>query len=118
MDKHQLAGFDERERGFCRPVEIEPVEGGVRAILRYETLRIVTEAQETQTIALQELVRMLQIQGYSQLRSQLTVRNGAYLGSQEPWIEFPDPERKPDQSGGWFGKLRRCFQRRHEETHG
>ena len=118
MDKHQLAGIDERERGFCRPVEFEQAGGGVRAILRYETLRVTTEARDTEATALEELIRTLQSQGYSQLRSQLSVRNGLYLGSQEPWIEYPDPVRKLEQSGGWFGKLRRCFQRRHEEAHG
>jgi len=118
MDKHQLAGFDEHVRGFCRPVEFEHTEGGVRAILRYETLRVVTEARDTQATALEELIRTLHRQGYSQLRSQLSVRNGAYLGSQEPWIEYPDPERTLEQSGGWLGRLLRCFQRRSEETHG
>lgn len=118
MDQHRLAGLDARERGFSRPVEFELAEGGVRAILRYETTRVVTAARDTPGGALEELIHALHEQGYSQLRSQLSVRNGLYLGSQEPWIEYPDPERKPEQSGGWFGKLQRCFQRRHEESHG
>ncbi len=32
LDKHQLAGLDNRERGFSRPVEFERVEEGYRAI--------------------------------------------------------------------------------------
>jgi hypothetical protein len=118
MDKHQLAGFDERERGFSRPVEFQLAEGGVRAILRYETMRVVTEPRNTQTTALEELIHTLQGQGFSQLRSQLNVQNGAYLGSQEPWIEYPDPKRNHEQSGGWLGRFLRRFQRRSEETHG
>ena len=118
MDQHRLAGLDALERGFSRPVEFELAEGGVRAILRYETTRVVTAARDTPGTALEELIHTLHEQGYSQLRSQLSVRNGLYLGSQEPWIEYPAPERKPEQSGGWFGKLRRCFQRRYEESHG
>lgn len=118
MDKHQLAGFDARERGFSRSVEFEETEGGVRAILRYETTRVVTAARETPATALAELIRTLQGQGYSQLRSQLSVRNGVYLGSQEPWIEYPDPERKSEPSSRWLERLVRCFQPRQENPHG
>jgi len=118
MDQHRLAGLDALERGFNRPIEFDVTERGTQAILRYETTRVVTAARESTGTALDELIQTLQEQGYTQLRSQLSVRNGLYLGSQEPWIEYPDPERKPEQSDGWFRKLRRCFQRRHEELHG
>ena len=118
MDKHQLAGFDARERGFSRPVEFEEAEGGIRAILRYETTRVVTAVCETPVGALEELIRTLQGQGYSQLRSQLSVRNGSYLGSQEPWLEYADPHRNPEPSSGWLGRLVRCFQPRRENPHG
>lgn len=118
MDKHQLAGIDERERGFCRTVEFEQAEAGVRAVLRYETLRVATEARDTEATALEELIRTLQSQGYSQLRSQLSVQNGTYLGSQKPWIEYPDPECRPERSDGWLGTLRRWFRGQQEGQHG
>ena len=118
MEQHRLSGFDARERGFSRSVEFERADGGYRAILRYETTRVATTARETPTAALEELIRTLQGQGYSQLRSQLSIRDGTYLGSQEPWIEYPDPERQPEQPGGWLGRLLRCFQRRPEDSHG
>ena len=105
QEKHQLAGFDARERGFSRAVTFERAEGGYQAILRYETTRVVTLAQETPETALVELIRMLQGQGYRQLRSQLSVREGTYLGSREPWIEYPDPEREPETPAGLIGKL-------------
>ena len=118
QEKHQLAGLDTRERGFSRPVVFEKVSGGHQAILRYETTRVVTTVQNTQGAALEELIRTLQGQGYSQLRSQLSVRESTYLGSQEPWIEYLDPERGTEQEGGWLKKLFRCFLRRSEDTHG
>jgi len=118
QEKHQLAGFDARERGFSRPVVYEPADGGYQAILRYETARVVTTAQATPGAALEELIRTLQGQGYSQLRSQLSVRQGAYLGSQEPWIEYPDPACDTEQEGGWLKRLFRSFLRRSEDTHG
>ena len=118
QEKHQLAGVDTRERGFSRPVVFEQAEGGYQAILRYETTRVVTMAQDTPGAALAELIRTLQGQGYSQLRSQLSVREGAYLGSQEPWIEYPDPARSTEQEGGWLKRLFRSFLRRSEGTHG
>ena len=118
LEKHQLAGFDTRERGFSRPIVFESADGGYQAILRYETTCVVTTAQATPGAALEELIRTLQGQGYSQLRSQLSVREGTYLGSQEPWIEYPDPARSVEQEGGWLKRLFRCFLRQSEDTHG
>ena len=118
QEKHQLAGFDARERGFSRPIVFEQADGGYQAMLRYETTRVVTTAYDTPGAALEELIRMLQGQGYSQLRSQLSVREGAYLGSQEPWIEYPDPARGMEQEGGWLKRLFRSFLRQSEDTHG
>lgn len=117
-EKHQLAGLDTLERGFSRPVVFEQADGGYHAILRYETTRVVTTAQDNTGAALEELIRTLQEQGYSQLRSQLSVREGTYLGSQEPWIEYPDPARDTEQQGGWLKRLFRSFLRRNEDTHG
>jgi hypothetical protein len=118
QEKHQLAGLDTLERGFSRPVVFEKSDEGYQAILRYETTRVVTTAYDTPGAALEELIRMLQGQGYSQLRSQLSVREGAYLGSQEPWIEYPDPARATEQEGGWLKRLFRSFLRQSEDTHG
>ena len=118
QEKHQLAGFDARERGFSRPIVFEQVDGGYQAILRYETTRVVTTTHVTPGAALEELIRVLQGQGYSQLRSQLCVREGTYLGSQEPWIEYPDPTRGTEQQGGWLKRVCRSFLRQSEDTHG
>ena len=117
-EKHQLAGVDGRERGFSRPVVFEQTDGGYQAILRYETTRVATTPHDTLGAALEELIRMLQGQGYSQLRSQLSVREGTYLGSREPWIEYPDPPRVTEQEGGWLKRLCRSFLRQSEDSHG
>ena len=110
-EKHQLAGVDGRERGFSRPVAFEQTDGGYQAILRYETTRVATTPHDTLGAALEELIRMLQGQGYSQLRSQLSVREGTYLGSREPWIEYPDPARQPETSDGLISKFFTWFRR-------
>ena len=112
FDKHQLAGLDDRERGFSRPVEFERVEEGYRAILRYETVRVTTEAHPTQDEALTSLIHTLHAQGYRQLKTQMSFRHGVYLGSQELWVEYPDPpEAEPEQSG-FFDKIRNWFRPR------
>jgi hypothetical protein len=105
QEKHQLAGLDTLERGFSRPVVFEQTDGRYQAILRYEATRVATTPQDTTGAALDELIRMLQGQGYSQLRSQLSVREGSYLGSREPWIEYPDPQRQPETPDGLIGRL-------------
>lgn len=108
LDKHQLAGLDNRERGFSRPVELESDGHGYRAILRYERLVIATETHETQDLALQTLVDTLQTRGFHQLKTQMSFRRGTYLGSQEQWVEYPDPQQEPVPLGllsriaNWF----------------
>ncbi|MEQ1628485.1 MAG: hypothetical protein ABL965_13900 [Nitrospira sp.] len=108
LDKHQLAGLDHRERGFSRPVEFEQAGECFCAVLRYETVRISTEPQPAQDAALLALIQNLQMQGYRQLRTQVSFRNGIYLGSQEMWVEYPDPAPPVKPEGrlskivGWF----------------
>jgi len=108
LDKHQLAGLDHRERGFSRPVEFEEAGECFCAVLRYETVRISTEPHPAQDAALLALIQALHTQGYRQLRTQVSFRNGIYLGSQELWVEYPDPAPpvKPEgllsKIAGWF----------------
>ena len=109
-EKYLLAGLDERERGFSRPVEIERREGAFRAIFRYETLALESADAGSAAAALAEMVRLLQERGYRQLRARLIFLNGAYLGSQELWVEYTDPERIPDAAGGLAGLVRRIRQ--------
>lgn len=104
-EKYQLAGFDARERGFNRPVEFERTSSGYQATLRYETTRIVTPDAPSTNDALQQLIAILQQQGYTQLRSQQSYRDGLYLGSQELWVEYPD--RQPTSELGLLGLLKK-----------
>ena len=112
LDKHQLAGLDHRQRGFSRPVDFEKAGENVCAILRYESIRISTEPHPAQDAALRSLIQTLHTHGYRQLRTQVSFRNGTYLGSQEMWVEYPDPAPPPKPEGflatiaGWF-RLRR-----------
>lgn len=112
LDRYQLAGLDYRERGFSRPVEFERTGDGVSAVLRYETARVNTEPHPAQDAALLALIQDLHRQGYRQLRTQVSFRNGTYLGSQELWVEYPDPAPPPKPAGlmariaGWFGPHR------------
>lgn len=110
-EKHQLAGLDERSRGFNRLVEVEQREGAFHASLRYEATLVVGEGGDTGAAALRALIGQLQSRGYTQLRSRLSFNGETYLGSQEPWIEHPDPERTPPPSSGLVGWVRRWLSR-------
>lgn len=105
IEKHQLAGLDEYERGFNRVVEVERVDGMCRAVLRYETTLLATNNCATHTDALVELINQLHTRGFQQLRSQLSFRENTYFGSREPWIEYPDPERSVRSSNSAFARL-------------
>lgn len=105
LDKYLLAGLDDRERGFSRPVGFEQTSHLYRAILQYESTRVVTEPQATQDGALLALIQTLHAQGYRQLKTQMSFRQGTYLGSQELWIEYPDPLQPAHRSSGILTKL-------------
>jgi hypothetical protein len=112
LDTHQLAGLDDRERGFSRPVEFERVGEGYRAILRYETVRVTTETHPTQDEALTSLIHALHVQGYRQLKTQMSFRNGVYLGSQELWVEYSDPPQAEPEQSGFLDRIRNWFRPR------
>lgn len=108
-DKHQLAGLDHRERGFSRPVEFQGEGDGYRASLRYEAVRVTTDVQPTQDEALTLLIQALHAQGYRQLKTQLSFRRGVYLGSQELWVEYPDPPQAEPEQSGFFARITNWF---------
>jgi len=110
LEKHLLAGMDERLRGFTRTVEIERREGVFRAIFRYEALVVEGAGAEYAAAALAEMVKSLQERGYRQLRTRLNFIGGAYRGSQEPWVEYPDPERPLESEGRLLGLVRRMWE--------
>ena len=116
VEKYQVAGLDERERGFNRLTALERAEGGYRAVLLYETAVVKTGGGPTTDAALSELIVLLRERGYTQLKSRLNFRGPQYLGSQEPWTEYPDPDQpsepairhvteQPARRTGWIGKV-------------
>ena len=112
FDRHQLSGLDDRERGFSRPVEFERAGENYRAILRYETVGVTTDPHPTEDLALLTLIQTLQSQGYRQLKTQISFRNGVYLGSQELWVEYPDPSQPEPESSGLMTTVMRWVRAR------
>ena len=108
MNTYQLAGLDDRERGFNRQVKVSERHGSYQAMLRYETLRLEGAPCETDESALRDVIRTLHDRGYTQLRSQLIFRGNQYLGSQELWVDYPDPEPQSESGRGLMRWLR-CF---------
>ena len=109
QEKHLIAGLDERARGFTRMVSVEPQAEAFRASLQYETHVVVSADADSPSAALADLAHRLHERGYTQLRSRLTFAGGTYLGSQEQWVEYADPERAPETGGGLFGLVRRLW---------
>ena len=106
--RRQLAGVDERERGFSRPVEVQLAGTIYRAVLRYEAVVIAGESAESKDAAFNDLIRTLQARGYRQLKSQVSFHGSRYLGSQEPWVEYRDADQvveHPRGLSGWLGHV-------------
>lgn len=108
---YHVAGLDDRERGFNRHVHVTPCEGGFQARLRYELLQIEVDPVPIEDQALQRLVHVLQERGYRQLRTQRIFIGDQYLGNQELWVEYPDPESSLDTGKTWSAWLRKFFGR-------
>jgi hypothetical protein len=109
---YQLAGLDPRERGFNRPVELMRIQHRYRAAWRYEAAHLMTDFTDSEEAALQLLVATLHGQGYRQLKTQASFRHGTYLGSQESWVDYPDPPQVPPKTG-LMAVFRRWFHREH-----
>ncbi len=97
---YQLAGLDDRGRGFNRQIEMKGSHGTIQAIFRYERVLLETEPHVTERDAVTMLIAQLQNRGYTQLRSRLQFRGTTYLGNQETWEEHQDPP-----PGGIFTRL-------------
>ncbi len=91
IEKHQLAGVDDRARGFARTVELHCRDNFYHATFLYETHRLHGEPAETAAAALEALVRVLHREGYRQIQTRLSFRGEEYLGSQEVWVDYADP---------------------------
>jgi hypothetical protein len=116
IERYQVAGLDERERGFNRILDLEREGDRYRAVFRYETTTVTTAESRTTGEALNELIAMLRARGYRQLRSRLNFQGETYLGSREPWLEYPDPP--PAEAAyslaGWIRRIVNAFNLKRE----
>ena len=103
---HHIAGLDDRQRGFNRQAQIVIQGKACQARLRYETLQIEVEPVDTEEEALKRLIHALQNRGYTQLRTQRIFQGEQYLGNQEIWVDYPDPEPPEVQRISWFMRIR------------
>ena len=108
---HHVAGLDDRDRGFNRQIHIISGEGGFQAHLRYELLQIEVDPLPGEDQALHRLIQVLQDRGYTQLRTQRIFIGDRYLGNQELWVEYPDPESSFDTGKTWSTWFRQLFGR-------
>jgi len=112
---YHIAGLDDRERGFNRQAQVIIQEESCQARLRYETLQIEVEPVDTEEEALKRLIHALQNRGYTQLRTQRIFQGDQYLGNQELWVEYPDPDLPDVQPISWWVWLRQLFGSGHEK---
>ncbi len=103
---YHIAGLDDRDRGFNRQAQVIGQGEVYRASLRYEALQINVDVVPTEEEALQRLIQVLQDRGYTQLRTQRIFQGEQYLGNQELWVEYPDPEPTEVQRISWFMRIR------------
>ena len=108
---HHISGLDDRERGFNRQVQVIGQGPAYQARLRYEALQIEVESSLTEEEALQQVVQTLQERGYTQLRTQRIFQGEQYLGNQELWVDYPDPEPPEAEPITWWMWLRQLLKK-------
>lgn len=108
---YHVAGLDDRDRGFNRQIHVIPGEGGFQARLRYESLQIDVDPVPTEDQVLHDLIHMLHERGYRQLRTQRIFIGEQYLGNQELWVEYPDPEALLETRTTWVAWIRQIVGR-------
>ena len=106
---YHISGLDDRERGFNRQVQVIGQGNAYQARLRYEALQFEVESQLTEDEALQQMVQILQERGYTQLRTQRIFQGAQYLGDQELWVDYPDPEQPEIPARSWLQKIQQIF---------
>ena len=106
---YQIAGLDDRERGFNRQAALTLSPEGFRVHLRYESVKIVIGPVQTEEQALNGLIQELHRRGYSQLRFQRLFDGDQYLGTREMWIDVSDPTRPPETGLTWREWIRKLF---------
>lgn len=107
VERHEVAGLDDRDRGFSRMAELHAEDHGYRSWLRYEGIVVTSQPSDSPRGAVSQLVAALHAKGYTQLRTRLSFKGEEYLGSQEPWVEYPDPppKRVATRFGDWLRRL-------------
>ena len=108
---YHVAGLDDRERGFNRQAQVIALGEAYQTRLRYETLQIDIACVDTEEEALKSLIHTLQDRGYTQLRTQRIFQGEHYLGNQELWVDYPDPEPPEAQGISWWVWLRQAFKK-------
>jgi hypothetical protein len=109
---YHIAGLDDQERGFNRQAHVNTQGEAYQARLRYEALQVEVESVDTEEEALQRLIQLLQDRGYTQLCTQRIFQGEEYLGNQELWVDYPDPESSKVQSVSWWVWIRQMLQRK------
>jgi hypothetical protein len=112
---YHVAGVDDRERGFNRQIQMFSCAGGFQARLRYELLQVEVDPVATEEQALKSLIHELQRRGYRQLRTQRIFIGDQYLGNQELWVDYADPEPPLTSKETWTIWLCRMFRRSKKE---
>lgn len=85
---HQIEGFDPRKRMFNRNLFVYKKDKQYAAQFTYENLHLESTHFSTPFEAVQELVRSVQSQNFTQLRTRLNFKGKKYLTELEPWVDF------------------------------
>ncbi len=109
INVYHIAGVDDRERGFNRQAQVIAHGETYQARLRYEALQIDVECVEREEVALERLIQALQERGYTQLRTQRIFQGELYLGNQEIWVDYSDPEPDKVKPIAWLMRIQKIL---------
>ena len=90
VERHQLEGMDPSDRYFNRTVSIKRIDRGYSAKVMYEALERESGVHPAGSEAIDEIVKMFQDLGFTEMRTRLNFKGQKYLAEKESWVEYPN----------------------------
>ena len=90
VERHQLEGVDPSDRYFNRTVSIKRIDHGYSAKMMYEDLERESGVHTAVSGAVDEIVKMFQELGFTEMRTRLNFKGQKYLAEKESWVEYPN----------------------------
>ena len=90
VERHQLDGMEPSDLYFNSTDSIKLIDRGYSAKVMYEALERESGVHPAVSEAIDEIVKMFQDLGFTEMRTRLNFKGQKYLAEKESWVEYPN----------------------------